>query len=683
MLSNKASLLALLAVASVTAGAGESTALRFSVPQGGVLNEFYRDGPVAAHLVLTSGSAPRLVIAFPAGNSGAAIWLTAKSMPLTWQPEVTIEPAELDVPGGALHGITATLSATGGRVSVRQAITGSVRVIREYEDAGRIPAEIMTAPRMSERKVVWQRRRIDGAPGYFLSVEVLSGSVVSGAEQSIEFIPNAEDRLRLRIVALTGEAPLTPMAERDLLTSAAAPDPRLRSVLTYLSFQEKLLAGSWRFDTYFGRDTLMSLRLLSPVLKAPAMEAGLGSVLQRLNSAGEVAHEEDIGEFAILQRARAGLPASDTPILDYKMIDDDFMLAPIAADYLLETSEGRTRATAFLAGEMASGESRGSALVRNFRYVVAAATPFAQGHDWRRLVALKPGQNVGNWRDSEEGLGGGRYPYDVNAVFVPAALDAIARLQSSGLLRPYLDEDTGSALAPASRMADIWRREAPRLFDVEIPADAARAEVTDYARGIGLDPSPAIAALGGRAQRFRAVSLDAEGRPVRVLVSDEAFALLFLEISSTEADAHCPDADAAVSGRSPDRRGAAGRESGVRPGRCRAGLRPEPLPRNGHLVVAAGDARGGHRTTAAPRRPDGLGARGAQPGANAAARSHRCRGGRARLGTVVMVAGRRHLSTGTIRPARRARNGVQRRAAMERCPTGAIAVSGLPVRAAD
>ena len=349
MLSNKAFVLSTLALACVTAGAGESTALRFSVPQGGVLNEFYRDGPVAAHLVLTSGSVPRLVIAFPAGNSGAAIWLTAKSTPLDWQPDVTIEPAELDVPGGALHGITATLSATGGRVSVRQAITGSVRVIREYEDAGRIPAEIMTAPRMSGRKVVWQRRRIDGAPGYFLSVEVLSGSVASGAEQSIEFLPDAEDRLRLRIVALTGEAPLTPMAERDLLTSAAAPDPRLRSVLTYLSFHEKLLAGSWRFDTYFGRDTLMSLRLLSPVLKPPAMEAGLGSVLQRLNAAGEVAHEEDIGEYAILKRVRAGLPANDTPILDYKMIDDDFMLAPVAADYLLETSEGRERAAAFLA----------------------------------------------------------------------------------------------------------------------------------------------------------------------------------------------------------------------------------------------------------------------------------------------------------------------------------------------
>ena len=137
MLSNKPFVLSALALASVTVGAGESTALRFSVPEGVVLNEFYRDGPVAAHLVLTSGSAPRVVVAFPAGNSGTAIWLTAKSTPLAWQPDVTIEPSRLDVPGGVLHGIMATVSATGGRVSVRQAITGSVRVIREYEDAGR------------------------------------------------------------------------------------------------------------------------------------------------------------------------------------------------------------------------------------------------------------------------------------------------------------------------------------------------------------------------------------------------------------------------------------------------------------------------------------------------------------------------------------------------------------------
>ena len=227
-------------------------------------------------------------------------------------------------------------------------------------------------------------------------------------------------------------------------------------MLAYLSFHEKLLAGSWRFDTYFGRDTLMSLRLLSPVLKAPAMEAGLGSVLQRLNGAGEVAHEEDIGEFAILQRMRAGLPASDTPILDYKMVDDDFMLAPVAADYLLETSEGRVRAAAFLARR--NGVRRVPRQRARAEFSLRRRLPrrrLRESHDWRRLVALKPGQNVGNWRDSEEGLGGGRYPYDVNAVFVPAALDAIARLQSSGLLATVSRCRTPSR---RSRPHPAWRK---------------------------------------------------------------------------------------------------------------------------------------------------------------------------------------------------------------------------------
>ena len=64
---------AILAAACVVTDAAP-TALRFSAPEGGVANEFYRPGPVAAHLVLTSAATPRLVIAFPAGNSGAAVW---------------------------------------------------------------------------------------------------------------------------------------------------------------------------------------------------------------------------------------------------------------------------------------------------------------------------------------------------------------------------------------------------------------------------------------------------------------------------------------------------------------------------------------------------------------------------------------------------------------------------------
>jgi len=48
--------------------------LSFDVDEGLNLNSFLRDGPVAAHLLLRSGSDPRILIAFPAGNSGVGLW---------------------------------------------------------------------------------------------------------------------------------------------------------------------------------------------------------------------------------------------------------------------------------------------------------------------------------------------------------------------------------------------------------------------------------------------------------------------------------------------------------------------------------------------------------------------------------------------------------------------------------
>jgi len=166
----------------------------------------------------------------------------------------------------------------------------------------------------------------------------------------------------------------------------------------------------------------------------------------------------------------------------------------------------------------------------------AQTTPFARDRDWRHLIALKPGEHAGNWRDSEEGLGGGRFPYDVNGVFAPAALDAIARLQASGLLQPYLDASAGNGLAGAAAMAEIWVREAPRLFDVAVESKTARADAETYARSIGVDPSAALTALDAGAVQFRAVSLDAQGRPVPILNSDEGFALLFLNAAPSDVE---------------------------------------------------------------------------------------------------------------------------------------------------
>jgi hypothetical protein len=311
---------------------------------------------------------------------------------------------------------------------------------------------------------------------------------------------------------------------------------RSRQVLTFLSYEEKFLAGSWRFDTYFGRDTLMSLRLLMPALQPEAIERGIMSVLQRLAPDGEVAHEEDIGEFAVLRHRQQGEPANDAPIYDYKMIDDDLMLAPVAAAYLIDQSQVRSHARTFLARTLSTGERVGTALLRNFSYVARSARPFSEQPEARNLIGLKPGLNVGNWRDSEDGLAGGRYPFDVNAVLVPAAMTAIVELMKSGVLKPYLDAEQVRALAPAQEIADAWTGKAPPLFRVRIANDEARHRIATYAAELGVGSKAALKSVGDEDLMVNAIALDAQYSPIPVVNSDGGFALLLQDPPADEVE---------------------------------------------------------------------------------------------------------------------------------------------------
>ena len=193
--------------------------------------------------------------------------------------------------------------------------------------------------------------------------------------------------IRLSFTALTGEPALTHYAPGTLLEASAAPDKAARTALEFLSYHEKFLAGSWRFNTYFGRDTLMSVRLLMPALKPEAVEAGLRSVLDRLSRDGNVAHEEDIGEFAILDHKKAEGSLSAAPVYDYKMIDSAFLLAPVARAWLIDDRRGRARAAAFLM-QRAGRQRLGDALIRNLRYVATQAAPFASVPRFDHLIAL-------------------------------------------------------------------------------------------------------------------------------------------------------------------------------------------------------------------------------------------------------------------------------------------------------
>ncbi len=218
------------------------------------------------------------------------------------------------------------------------------------------------------------------------------------------------------------------------------------------------------------------------------------------------------------------------------MVDDDFMLAPLAARWLLDDERGRARAATFLDAKNADGVAHGAALVRNLAWVVERADEFADAPRAVNLVGIKAGRTTGNWRDSEAGLGAGRYAYDVNAALVPAALDSAARLLDSRLLDAYLDANQRSTLERAENRARVWSKNAPALFAVDVSAAEARADIAAYAGLVGLDGAKAQLALGDTPLKFHALSLDERGQPIPILNSDEGFRLLFTDPAPEELE---------------------------------------------------------------------------------------------------------------------------------------------------
>jgi hypothetical protein len=515
-----------------SADPGSEQRLSFDVDEGLNLNSFLREGPVAAHLLLRSGSDPRILVAFPAGNSGVGLWFSHSEAPVNWvllgRPQPLID---MDERGRPLYGMWAEARVTGASdLSVKQAVLSSVRVLRDYQTQGTFPAEVAANPRIQNSTITWARDRLDGAAGYRLSIEITEGAL-----KGDHVTAAGTGRIGLRITALCGEAPLTPLFGTELLNGGAEADSTARNVLTFLSYQEKFLAGSWRFNTYFGRDTLMSVRLLMPVLQPRAVEAGLGAVLTRLSPQGEVAHEEDIGEFAILDHRRAGETKTVAPVFDYKMIDGSMMLAPVAAAWLLDDVRGRSQAAQFLRSMDGRADGRtgeapralGTDLVSNLRFVLSTAAKFADDPRAANLIPLKAGVPVGQWRDSNTGLGGGRFPYDVNAVFVPAALEAAGGFFASGLLDPYLEPADRGIFSRAKSMAKIWRAKAGLPFDVSVPNAAARRDISRYAAALHVSADAALRSVGGSPVRFHALSIGADAKTLPIVHSDEGFELLF------------------------------------------------------------------------------------------------------------------------------------------------------------
>jgi hypothetical protein len=493
--------------------------LDFDLREGSVHHHFFRRGPVAAHLSAASGTAPRVLFAFPAGNTGVGVWFAAAAEPVELVVEGRLAPVER---ADGMRGVSAVITARAATLAVRGVVLGSVRGLREFGYSGEAPAGLESWIEPGP-PLVLRRRTLDGRHHVELTIALESGgSATLDAAGRIVITAGPSGESRLAMTALADDVPLTPIPAVELLADVEGACPRALAALAFLSYEEKLLAGSWRFLTYFGRDTLLSLRLLLPVLRPAVIEAGLGAVIERLGEGGAVAHEEVIGEWAARSHLTRESRPDDLrePLYEASMIDDDFLLAPVVAAYLIDSAGGPARAAAFLARTTSRGRTYREALEANLALVLRLARPFADAPGPSTLIRLEEGAATGEWRDSTEGLGFGRVPFNVNVALIPAALEAAAQLFASPLFGAREAEAREASLSLAQ-----WRR-AGAFFQVEIPADDAKERLAIYAASIGLDPAAAIASIDG-VLKFPAIALDVEGRHIPVMHSDDSFVLLF------------------------------------------------------------------------------------------------------------------------------------------------------------
>lgn len=566
-----------------TAPPGER--LAFGVREGDLRNYFHRQGPAAVHLLTRSGREPRIIAAFPAGNQGIGVWFTPQETGAQlWAGEKAGAGDDAAVAAGGglvgvsrqdgareLHGVRATLRSDAPRLTAQLVLLANVRTLRDYgygtclENANQYPAlrnETLT-PVEGQNEVRVRRVQIGGDHAMELIVKGRPGTRVTVEEQRLPARPACQatsagdtrkvialsgDRgLAFDLIALSDEQPLTPIEKDDLLTVRPA-DNFAFDALAFLSYREKLEAGTWRFLTYFGRDTLLSVRMLMPGLERDVVEAALSAVLERVNlvpglpdpsfdfrvEPGEVAHEEELADFAAWKNFQQDPPPADlrAPRYDYKMVDDDFLLAPALVDYLdrlrAEADEpaARSRFEAFLARTRPDGATFRQAIEANLALVLERARPFAEDpapavEKVRKLVSLKDTVPVGNWRDSDMGLAFGRYPFDVNVALLPAALEAARAL--------YAELGRTAEAAQAGAYREKWRG-VEQLFLIEVPAERIQANVADYAASTGIaDTSAEIQAEPDGRFRFYGIALDAAGRPLPVVHTDHGFAMEYTE----------------------------------------------------------------------------------------------------------------------------------------------------------
>ena len=283
-------------------------------------NYFYSDCNVAAQTVVTSPLpssnlsiiSPRLIVAWPAGDSGVCAFFEPQngsngSLAIELVNSTIGEPlAPLyqESGSGSKHpsvGVKGVLHFNSS-ATLTVPILGSIRAIRDFTEGGSILRpefqDSIQVNTLRGRGASLQRTWLDNVTFTALNFTSLSGDDgVTVDNGKLKF-----DAGKYEFSAELNYPQLTQLNSSEVLNSRSQGLVQQQSdntkALAFLSYSEKLLAGAWRFLTYFGRDSMIAALLLDPVLSYGAggsMEAVIGAVLERVNrDDGGVCYEEVI-----------------------------------------------------------------------------------------------------------------------------------------------------------------------------------------------------------------------------------------------------------------------------------------------------------------------------------------------------------------------------------------------------
>lgn len=484
---------------------------------------------VAAHVQIPVGAASRrVVVAMPAGKAALGF---ETAQPAGWTLEDELRPfadadgqrgvefalvsneAEISIPTASIllhHTLMARFGIDPDRKNENRLKdlfrSGEIAALetrlgfslRDLSDRGHVVGPVLDG----SGRAAFAKRALDGRHHYRLEFAGDGATDVHATDGHLRFsrpCAAAGAPLRLIVRASTDFPPLAPMPFAELVNDRgrelAAQDPHFAQAIRnfeFLSYREKFLAGSWNFLSYFGRDTLIALRIMWSVLSPLAKRTGVQSVLNEISPDGIVNvtdewtddratmdalerffHECDHGDVAGAQRTMQTILAGRVPEHPFfDVLDQTFLFPAAASRWFRELNDAEW--TAWLRTDHAvlgRTESNLATLLRNWNYLLNAAAPYAAA--WRELRARHPGlapralietrraefgelrrwlvgsiASAANWRDTYQ-LPWHFRSEDINVNLLPMAIaamcDAVARLDAGGLRL--------EALALAQRLA--------------------------------------------------------------------------------------------------------------------------------------------------------------------------------------------------------------------------------------